>query len=147
MVTSWPCLCFNCHSIDEALRANITALRHRPMASELVDKFIMDFTIGHPEYHKNRFFIDGDPQAMLMVEFMEDTLPEANSKAAALIAMLQQEGLGYSYRVLYNEQTKFAWEIRKAGLGLLRNLKGNKQPVNLIEDCAVAPEELPMYIL
>jgi FAD/FMN-containing dehydrogenase/Fe-S oxidoreductase len=139
-------ICVHCHSIDEALRANIIALQYRPMASELVDKFIMDFTIGHPEYHKNRFFIEGDPEAMLMVEFMEETASAADSKAAVLIARLKQEALGYAYRVLYNEQTKFAWEVRKAGLGLLRNLKGDKQPVNLIEDCAVAPEELPMYI-
>jgi FAD/FMN-containing dehydrogenase/Fe-S oxidoreductase len=139
-------VCIHCHSVDEALRANITALKHHPMASELVDKYILDFTIGHPEYHKNRFFIDGDPAAILMVEFMEETASLADMRAVQLISDLQQEGYGYSWPVLYNEQTKFAWEVRKAGLGLLRNLKGDIQPVNLIEDYAVAPEELPEYI-
>lgn len=139
-------VCIHCHSIIESLQANIVALKHQPMASELVDKYIMDFTIGHPEYSKNRFFIEGDPAALLMVEFMEHDVIAVQQKAKQLIASLQQAGLGYAFPVLYNEQTKFAWDVRKAGLGLLRNLKGDTQPVNLIEDCAVSTDELPDYI-
>ena len=139
-------LCIHCNSLQEALRANLVALSLKPMASELVDKFIMDFTIDHPEYHKNRFFIEGDPEAILMVEFMETSKAALEYKFKELIALLQQQGIGYAYPVLYNEDTVFGWEVRKAGLGLLRNIKGDKQPVNLIEDCAVAPEDLPAYI-
>jgi FAD/FMN-containing dehydrogenase/Fe-S oxidoreductase len=139
-------VCIHCHSIIESLQANIVALKQQPMASELVDKYIMDFTIGHPEYSKNRFFIEGDPAAILMVEFMEQDASAVQQKAKQLIASLQQAGLGYAFPVLYNEQTKFAWDVRKAGLGLLRNLKGDTQPVNLIEDCAVSTDELPDYI-
>lgn len=139
-------VCIHCHSIIESLRANIVALQHNPMASELVDKYIMDFTIHHPEYSKNRFFIEGDPAALLMVEFMDDDAGTVQQKAKQLIVALEKEELGYAYPVLYNEQTKFAWDVRKAGLGLLRNLKGDTQPVNLIEDCAVSTDELPDYI-
>ncbi len=139
-------VCIHCHSIIESLKANIVALKHQPMASELVDKYIMDFTIGHPEYSRNRFFIEGDPAAILMVEFMEHDAVAVQQKAQQLIASLQEAGLGYAFPVLYNEQTKFAWDVRKAGLGLLRNLKGDTQPVNLIEDCAVSTGELPDYI-
>ncbi len=139
-------VCIHCNSIIESLKANIVALKHQPMASELVDKHIMDFTINHPEYSKNRFFINGDPAAILMVEFMDDNIEVVKQKATNLIASLQKEKLGYAFPVLYNEQTKFAWDIRKAGLGLLRNEKGNTQPVNLIEDCAVSTDELPNYI-
>lgn len=139
-------VCIHCHSIIESLQANIVALKHQPMASELVDKYIMDFTIGHPEYSKNRFFIEGDPAAILMVEFMEHDVIAVQQKAQQLILSLKGAGLGYAFPVLYNEQTKFAWDVRKAGLGLLRNLKGDTQPVNLIEDCAVSTDELPDYI-
>lgn len=139
-------VCIHCHSIIESLKANIIALKHQPMASELVDKYIMDFTIHHPEYSKNRFFIEGDPAALLMVEFMDDDADVVIQKAQHLIASLQQQNIGYAYPVLLNEQTIAAWDIRKAGLGLLRNLKGNTQPVNLIEDCAVTTDELPDYI-
>ena len=139
-------VCIHCNSVIESLKANIIALKHQPMAGELVDKYIMDFTIHHPEYSKDRFFIEGDPAAILMVEFMDDDATVVKRKAEALIVSLKENDLGYAYPVLYNEQTKFAWELRKAGLGLLRNLKGSKQPVNLIEDCAVSTDELPDYI-
>jgi len=139
-------VCIHCNSVIEAMQANKLALTHRPMAAELVDKFIMDFTIGHPEYRKNRFFIEGDPAAILMVEFMEETHDAAQQRAAALVASLQAAGMGFAWPVLYNEQTRFAWDVRKAGLGLLRNLRGDAQPVNLIEDCAVSTDDLPDYI-
>lgn len=139
-------ICIHCTSIDESLRANILCLKHQPMAVELVDKFIMDFTINHPEFHKNRFFIEGDPAAMLLVEFMEDTKELLNYRINLLIKALQETEIGYAFPVLYNNNAKLAWDIRKAGLGLLRNLKGDAQPVNLIEDCAVSTDDLPDYI-
>ena len=139
-------VCIHCASIQESLYANLVALRHKPMASELVDKFILDFTKGHPVYHQNRFFIEGDPEAILMVEFMADTVSELEIQTNALISDLKNENLGYAHPVIKGEATKPAWDVRKAGLGLIRNLKGDTQPVNLIEDCAVAPEDLPAYI-
>jgi len=139
-------LIVHCASLVESLYANIEVLKQQPMASELVDKLIMDFTIGHPEYQKNRFFIEGDPAALLMVEFMGPTREAVDEKLQTTIASLKEMSLGYAYPVLYNADTKFAWDVRKAGLGLLRNLKGDAQPVNLIEDCAVSTNDLPHYI-
>ncbi|MBX2925115.1 MAG: FAD-binding protein [Chitinophagaceae bacterium] len=139
-------VCVHCTTLQESLHANIEALRHAPMASELVDRYIMNFTREHPEYRKNCFFIEGDPAALLMVEFMEHSREAVTGKAAAFIKALQQQNIGYAYPVLYNKETVYAWDVRKAGLGLLRNLPGDTQPVNLIEDCAVAPEALPDYI-
>jgi FAD/FMN-containing dehydrogenase len=60
--------------------------------------------------------------------------------------ILTQKNIGYAYPILKGAQCKSAWDIRKAGLGLLRNLPGDAKPVNLIEDCAVAPNDLPLYI-
>lgn len=139
-------VCVHFNSLAESLLANIIILKHQPMASELVDKYIMDFTKGHPVYQHNRFFIEGEPEALLMVEFFAETQQELDFKTAGLIADLKLAGLGYAYPVVYGQQTKLAWDVRKAGLGLIRNLPGDNQPVNLIEDCAVAPEDLPAYI-
>ncbi len=139
-------VCVHCTSIKESLLANAIAIKAKPMASELVDKCIMDYTVGHPQYQKNRFFIEGDPEAILMVEFMEDGKEKVMAKAHAFIAALSSASLGYAYPVLLNEEAKLAWDVRKAGLGLLRNAATDVQPVNLIEDCAVAPEDLPDYI-
>lgn len=139
-------VCIHTQSLAEALHANRVAMPHQPKASELVDKFIMDFTKGHAVYSKNRFFLEGDPAALLMVEFWGATPHEVQQQANALIADLQKEQLGYAYPLLLGAEATQAWDIRKAGLGLIRNLPGDTQPVNLIEDCAVAVEDLPDYI-
>jgi len=139
-------LCVHCQTIVESLHANVIALGHQPEASELVDKYIMDFTKGHPTYQYNRFFIEGDPEALLMVEFRGATLEEVEEKAAALKADLLTAGLGYAHPLITGPDTNLVWDVRKAGLGLIRNLPGDIQPVNLIEDCAVSPEDLPAYI-
>ncbi|WP_210487085.1 FAD-binding and (Fe-S)-binding domain-containing protein [Rufibacter aurantiacus] len=139
-------VCVHFNSLAEALEANIIILRHQPMSSELVDKYIMDFTKGHRTYDANRFFIEGDPAALLMVEFMADSQDIITDKAEALISDLKAAGLGYAYPVVRGALTKPVWDVRKAGLGLIRNLPGDTQPVNLIEDCAVSPEDLPAYI-
>lgn len=139
-------LCVHCHTLIESLHANVVALQHRPEASELVDKYIMDFTKGHPTYQYNRFFIEGDPEALLMVEFRGDTVAGVEAKADRLRSALVAQGLGYAHPLIVGPQTNLVWDVRKAGLGLIRNLPGDIQPVNLIEDCAVSPEDLPAYI-
>ena len=133
-------------SLHEALMANLVALKHNCSASELVDDFIMEFTKTNIEQSKNRFFIEGGPKAILMVEFFADTESDIREKAERLIADLKEQELGYAYPLLLNDEAKQAWEVRKGGLGLLRNLPGDIQPVNLIEDCAVDVEDLPAYI-
>lgn len=139
-------VCVHANSIAESLHANRVAMLHHPKASELVDKYIMDFTKNHTVYSQNRFFMEGDPAALLMVEFWGNSDAEVLVQANGLIADLRQENLGYAYPVLFGNDANKAWDIRKAGLGLIRNLPGDTQPVNLIEDCAVAVEDLPAYI-
>ncbi len=139
-------VCIHANSLAESLHANRVAMKYNPKASELVDRYIMDFTKGHHIYSKNRFFLEGDPAALLMVEFWGNTDEEVKKQADILISDLLSESLGYAYPLLFGDDATKAWDIRKAGLGLIRNLPGDTQPVNLIEDCAVAVEDLPDYI-
>ncbi len=140
-------LCIHFSDMVECMLGNIVALEHHPEASELVDKYILDFTKGHPTYQYNRFFIEGDPKALLMVEFRADTVEEIAAKAEALKADLIARGLGYAYPLITGaRETALVWDVRKAGLGLIRNLPGDSQPVNLIEDCAIDPSDLPNYV-
>jgi len=140
-------LCVHFGDLVECMHGNIVALGHRPEASELVDKYILDFTKGHPTYRHNRFFIEGDPEALLIVEFRAEREEELHAKADALKCELMAKNLGYAYPFVTGaERTGRVWDVRKAGLGLIRNLPGDEQPVNLIEDCAVSPEDLPAYL-
>lgn len=140
-------LCVHFSDMVECMEGNVVALSHHPEASELVDKYILDFTIGHPTYQHNRFFIEGDPQALLIIEFRADEEAELHRKADLLKRDLMEKGLGYAYPFVVGvQQANLVWDVRKAGLGLIRNLPGDEQPVNLIEDCAVSPEDLPAYV-
>ncbi|KQS24793.1 FAD-binding and (Fe-S)-binding domain-containing protein [Dyadobacter sp. Leaf189] len=139
-------VCIHTNSVAEALHANQLAMKFNPKASELVDKYIMDFTKDHNVYSQNRFFMQGDPAAMLMVEFWGSDEGAVEAQASALVSQLREQQLGYAYPLLFGDDANKAWDIRKAGLGLIRNLPGDTQPVNLIEDCAVAVEDLPAYI-
>jgi FAD/FMN-containing dehydrogenase/Fe-S oxidoreductase len=136
----------HCNTLQEALHANLIAVEHGCSASELVDHVILEQAINNPGQAVNRFFLEGAPNAILMVEFFDSSEEGLFKQCNALIASLKKAQLGYAYPILTGDDTKKAWELRKAGLGLLRNLKGDTQPVNLIEDCAVAVEDLPAYI-
>ncbi len=140
-------LCIHCHSIYEAMLANIEVLTFNPLASELVDDFILSFTKGHPQFEQNRQFISGDPKAILMVEFRDDPDESLNATIISVIERLKYLKIGYAYPILANEEIHHGWDIRKAGLGLIRNLISDEQAVNLIEDCAVDPLDLPNYVL
>ncbi len=138
--------CVHLDSTEEALRANLVALEHQPSAVELIDRQILDCTKKNLTHSKNRFFIKGDPGAIMVVEFASDTPGEAITKASALEAVLREKGLGYHYPVLSGEETGRVWALRKAGLGLLANIPGDAKPVAVIEDSAVTPEDLPAFI-
>lgn len=134
------------NSMRASLEANLVALKHKCFASELVDDFTLRLTIGNRLYANNRVFVEGDPRTILMVEFYGETRTELDNKIDAFVKELKSLDLGYAYPILYNADTINAWELRKGALGLLSNRKGDEQPTNLIEDCAVLPEDLPDYI-
>lgn len=139
-------VCIHCGDLIEAMHANVLALQHEIMASELVDDFILGFTEGHPQYQNDRGFIEGQPKAILMVELRDKERGGLEEKIQNLINDLKAKGLGYAHPVLLNQEMKHGWDIRKAGLGLIRNQIGAEQAVNLIEDVAVDPLDLPAYV-
>jgi FAD/FMN-containing dehydrogenase/Fe-S oxidoreductase len=139
-------VCIHCHSIDESLRANLVALKHRPSAVELMDHYVFEATKRNIGQIENRFFIEGDPQAILVAELTRASDAQATLDAQALIADLKANSLGYSYPVVSGEDIKKVWNLRKAGLGLLSNVPGDEKPVPVIEDTAVDVRDLPAYI-
>ncbi|MEP7107525.1 MAG: FAD-linked oxidase C-terminal domain-containing protein [Ferruginibacter sp.] len=139
-------LCVHFNSINEALLANLVAMKYKPSASELIDHYILECTKGNIEQSKNRFFVLGDPGAILVVEFARSTREEIIGIASRVEAELRAAGLGYHFPLLFGDDSKKIWSLRKAGLGLLGNLPGDEKAVPVIEDTAVAVEDLPAYI-
>ncbi|MFK7932515.1 MAG: FAD-binding and (Fe-S)-binding domain-containing protein, partial [Saprospiraceae bacterium] len=133
-------------TIRASMEATQVAMQHRPAKCELMDKVILDCTKESIEYSKNRYFIEGDPQGVLLIELRGKTAAEAEQKADALIADLQSKKLGYAFPKIHSPNIKGVWSLRSAGLGLLANIPGDKKAVACIEDTAVALEDLPDYI-
>ena len=139
-------VCIHAHSIDEALKANLVALKFSPSACELMDHFIFEATSRNPMYEQYRFFLEGDPKAVLVVELARDTVAEVEKAAENLIYALVEANMGYAYPIVSGDNIKKVWSLRKAGLGLLSNVPGDAKPAPVIEDTAVAVDDLPAYI-
>jgi FAD/FMN-containing dehydrogenase/Fe-S oxidoreductase len=139
-------ICIHCHTIAEALEGNLVALKFNPGAIELMDKAIMDCTKNNIVQRKNRFFIEGDPGAILIIEFARDTEEEILVLARDMENEMRKAGYGYHFPVIFPPDLKKVWDLRKAGLGVLSNYPGDRKPVPVTEDTAVSPEDLPCYI-
>lgn len=139
-------ICVHCNTLDEAFKGNIIALKHGPVAIELMDSVILEQTKANITQRKNRFFIQDDLAAMLLIELAEKTKEEIELKAADIIQNLKEAGHGYHFPLVYNQDVNKVWALRKAGLGVLSNLPGDAKPVAVIEDTAVNPEVLPEYM-
>ena len=131
---------------EEAFKANLVALKHHPGAVEMMDKTILNLTKNNHEQQKNRFFVQGEPDAILIIEFARHTPEEVEENCYKLIKSLKEAGLGYHYPIITNKDTQKVWALRKAGLGVLSNMEGDARPVSVIEDTAVNVEVLPDYM-
>ncbi|MFL0297433.1 FAD-binding and (Fe-S)-binding domain-containing protein [Aquirufa novilacunae] len=139
-------VCGHFNTIDEALRANLIALQFNPSASELMDHYILECTKANPEQRMNRFFVEGDPGAILVVELRSDSAEDLAAQAQACEAAMRAAGLGYHFPFVTGGDVKKVWDLRKAGLGLLSNLPGDEKAVAVIEDTAVDVNDLPAFI-
>ena len=139
-------VCVHLDTVADSLKANLIALKHKPVAVELMDKVVLDLTKENIEQQKNRFFVDGDPGAILIVEFAEENKEDIERKSLAMIEEMKSKSFGFHFPIIYGKDIDKVWTLRKAGLGILNNMPGDAKPVPVIEDTAVHPEVLPAYI-
>lgn len=136
-------LCAHCDKVEKAFLANLTALRHNPVAIELMDGTILELSKANRGQDKNRFFVEGDPAAIIIAEFNGEDMEQL---AKATEEELYAEGLAYACTRVYGNDIGKVWALRKAGLGVLSGMKGDAKPIGVIEDTAVAPARLPEYL-
>ena len=132
--------------IVDSIRASEVILPLSPAAIELIDNMIIDLARGSLELSREIGFIEGHPDAVLLVEFYGEDEADLTGKLDRLEAALRREGFGYAYpRALDAARQASIWKIRKAGLGLLLGMKGERKPIAFVEDCAVEPRLLPEF--
>ncbi len=135
------------HDMQEALESSQTILETGPYAVELTDKMILDLARGNIEQSQRMGFVQGDPAAILIVEYAGDTAAEVKSKVEALEARRAAGRFGYAGHIALDPaEQQSIWKLRKAGLGLLLGTKGEAKPIAFIEDTAVDPKDLPVFV-
>jgi FAD/FMN-containing dehydrogenase/Fe-S oxidoreductase len=118
-----------------------------PSAVEFTDKYILDLSRSTLEYARQMTFVQGDPGALLLVEYCGESRNELTAKLDRLEAHLRHRKIGTAYtRALTPEEQQRIWKVRKVGMGLLLGMKGDRKPVAGIEDSAVPPERLADYV-
>jgi len=139
-------MCAHFATIQDSLKATLIAMRRRPFACELIDRHILDCTKANLEHAKNRFFVQGDPGAVLVIEFRHADRANIEVEMRALEVEFRAADLGYAFPVLWGDDCTKVWDLRKAGQGLMNNVVGDAKPREVVEDTAVAVEDLPAYI-
>ena len=141
-------VCAHCDTLQKSFLGNLVALKFHPSAIELMDRNVLELSKQNVEQQKNRFFVQGDPAAILIIELRGETREEIDAIADSLEKALieNEEHLVYACSRVYGSEISRVWSLRKAGLGLLTGMKGDAKPIGVIEDTAVAPEKLPAYM-
>lgn len=131
-------------TVNAAMRETQRVMRSTPFMCELMDDTILRLARTNPEQARNSAFVDGDPRALLLVEFRA----ESDATAAALAdAIIEPEGTAYAAPIITGKvAVAKVWKLRAAGLGILGNIVGDAKAVACIEDTAVAIEDLADYI-
>jgi Fe-S oxidoreductase len=132
----------------EALAATPLILKHGPSAVEVMDAFILSHTKQSAALERVRqSFVEGDPGALLCVEFYDETAGNLPKRLDALEQDLRSQGSGYFFhRALSLAEQARVWSLREAALGLSMAMKEEAKSISFVEDTAVSPDRLRDYI-
>ncbi len=133
-------------TLDQAMQATRMVMQYAPFGCELIDHLILEGASRNLQQQQNLDFVSGDPRAILIVEFRGMARQQVQEKIDAVCQGLTQAELGFAFPVLWEAETNQVWELRKSGLGIVSNLPGDIKPVAVIEDTAVAVDDLPAFI-
>jgi FAD/FMN-containing dehydrogenase/Fe-S oxidoreductase len=138
-----------CHfpSFYQAMDAAQHLVKLNPVAVELVDDTMIALARDIPMFKATvDRFVEGQPAALLLVEFAEVDANESLSKLRDLVSLMAD--LGFPGAVVEAIDPSFQsaiWEVRKQGLNIMMSMKSAGKPVSFVEDCAVRLEDLADY--
>ncbi|SEI93012.1 FAD/FMN-containing dehydrogenase [Cyclobacterium xiamenense] len=131
----------------DAVGAVTSILPYQPSAVEILDKIVVDLSRENLTTKRHCHFIQGDPAAILIVEFYGETLSDVMDRPTQMIKELQEKGLGYAFPLFpQGPEYEDVWVVRKKGLGLMLGIKGKKKPLPFIEDAGIPTQHLREYI-
>ncbi|MDZ7705106.1 MAG: FAD-linked oxidase C-terminal domain-containing protein [Trueperaceae bacterium] len=134
-------------TLVDALTAVRYINRHGPSAVEILDDHLFELGRQNPALEPLLSWVEGEPAAVLMVEFDGESEDEMLSGLSSLQADLDVADLSYHTYVAYRtEEQEEVLRFRRGGLGIYATIKGDAKPTPFIEDSAIPVEHLPDYI-
>jgi FAD/FMN-containing dehydrogenase/Fe-S oxidoreductase len=133
--------------IVPALEVTPEILDTHPTAVELIDKIILDMARQMRDYSTKMTFVEGDPAALIVVEYAGETAEALLPRLDALESRMRRRGFGgVIVRAIEPAAQANLWQIRSSGVGLLLGMKTARKPVAFVEDTAVAPDRVAEYV-
>ncbi|HLW60905.1 MAG TPA: FAD-linked oxidase C-terminal domain-containing protein [bacterium] len=133
--------------IVPALEVTPEILDTHPTAVELIDKIILDMARQMRDYSTKMTFVEGDPAALIVVEYAAETPEALLPRLDALESRMRRRGFGGAIvRAIEPAAQANLWQIRSSGVGLLLGMKTARKPVAFVEDTAVAPDRVAEYV-
>jgi FAD/FMN-containing dehydrogenase/Fe-S oxidoreductase len=132
-----------------SMAATPVILETDPSAVELMGRMLINLTRSQPGFARQISMIEGDPAAVLVVEYYGESDAELAQKADRLTSHLVARGVRTTADpvvVLDPARQEDVWSVRKAGLGLLMSVRGDHKPIPVIEDVSVPVEHLAEYV-
>jgi FAD/FMN-containing dehydrogenase/Fe-S oxidoreductase len=146
-----------CHfgSFQAAMESAQHLVKLKPIAVELVDRTMLELAREIAIFGPTvKAVVRGEPDALLVVEFAEDTAANNARKLSELEQMMGDLGFGW-------DQTPQRWggvvpvtepklqaavtDMRQSGLNIMMSMKTEGKPISFVEDCAVPLEHLAAY--
>ena len=122
-------------------------LKYKPAAVEIIDETVIRMSRENLTTRDYCHFIEGNPGAILLVEFYDDDQDKVMDRTLKMAEDLRQQGKCYASPA-YPQGKEYdeVLLVRKKGLGLMMGMTGGPKPLAFIEDAAVPLEHLPTYI-
>ncbi|MDO1500628.1 FAD-linked oxidase C-terminal domain-containing protein [Winogradskyella maritima] len=133
-------------SISDCMHAVEGLMQHDLYMCEMMDDTILNLTKHNKTQQANRFFVEGNPTAILLCELRDHNEEGLEEQIETFTKTIKEQDLAYHFPTLRSSDIDKAFELRKAGLGLLGNMIGDKKAVACIEDTAVPLDKLAQFI-
>ncbi|MEM7744704.1 MAG: FAD-linked oxidase C-terminal domain-containing protein [Pseudomonadota bacterium] len=138
-----------CHfpTFWDAMDAAQHLVKLEPVAVELVDHNMIQLGRDIPQFRPVvEEFVQGEPAALLLVEFAGPDLDENVRRLRGLTDVMSD--LGFQNAVVEAVEPAFQqriWGVRTQGLNIMMSMREAGKPVSFVEDCAVELADLAPF--
>ena len=131
--------------VINAIEAVKPMLAYQPSAVEILDQTVLRMSKENLTTQKHCHFIEGDPAAILIVEFYGDTAEDVMQRPQAMIEKLTALGLGYAYPLFpEGEAYDDVWVgAQEGGWGSCWGSRATKNPYPLLKTRVFRPTYCP----